>query len=47
MKKLATVLFALLLAGGILIPVTTYVHHSSSNKVAEYPIPPGPPHAAA
>ena len=48
MKKLATVLFALLLVGGILTPVTTYVHHSSSDKVAFVnPVPPVPPGAAA
>ncbi len=45
MKKLATVLFALLLVGGIVAPVTSYVHHSLSNKVAEAPNPPGPPKA--
>ena len=45
MKKLATVVFALLLAGGILAPVTGYVNHSSSNKIADNPNPPEPPNA--
>ena len=43
MKRLATVLFALLLIGGIVTPVTTYVHHSLSNKLAWMPVPPVPP----
>jgi hypothetical protein len=40
MKKLATVLFALLLVGGIVAPVTSYFHHSPSNAVADAPNPP-------
>jgi len=43
MKKLATVLFALLLLGSIVAPVTSYFHNSSNNKFAIMPVPPVPP----
>ena len=43
MRRLATVLFALLLIGGIVAPVTSYFHHSLSNNIAIAPVPPLPP----
>jgi len=43
MKKLATVLFALLLVGGIVAPAASYFHHSSSRTIAIEPNPPVPP----
>jgi hypothetical protein len=43
MKKLATVLLALLFAAGIVTPVTSYFQHPSGNKVADAPNPPTQP----
>jgi len=47
MKKLATLLLTLLLAGGILAPVAGSVKHPFSRPVADNPQPPQPPNFVA